>query len=1037
MIFNNAADGLPKNKIKTNKKDKCKICLEANLKKSDIPKARTRTISRPLEVIGCDLQEIEAKSHAGFKYLAIYADHDSGLVVTKPLKKKSEQSKVGIEVINRLEKAAGLRAECVVLPNKKATRRHAGVDTVRADQGGEYTAKGFVDELRRRGIRLEYSDTDQPFQNGLAETMGGKIVSMMRAARVASGVPKMFWAENAAHHTWIHNRVSLHRQRGKTTPIEELTGKRADLSRAMPFGCEAWVVIRRQLKQKLDARAERAVHLGVSLNKKAWVLLLWDSRRIVESRNVYFCPNEYPFKDKKGQAEGTQERERRAEATLLQPSSDEAQDARQDDEDRQEQGGHGEDRGLEEQGQEDRFGVEDGDADEPDPHACQGGRRQDGEGPAAAGPVRRQGSRIRRAPARFADEDHDWRRIRTRFRAGKQARQPAETVDQADAPHMIYDHVNAEDGREAVEHANNDEVASGVQTETDGQDEDVLYQLDEEAMYALLTAERVGGDPDPLTEDEARKSPNCKEWLSAEDEEYKSLIDEDVFDLVDRPKNAPVLPSKMAYKTKRGETGEIERYKARFVVKGCCDPWKVFKETFAPTLRYATMRVIIALATLAGAEIHQLDVKTAFLNGVLPSPVYVEQPRSHVKGDPIKTVLRLKKALYGLVEAPRLWYETLTKAMVTDGFSRATGDPCLYFRWQGGHLTIVGVFVDDFLMFSTNDEQLQEAKQALAKKFKTKDMGLARWVLGMRIQQSRDAKVLDQAQYAKDISKKYEEEIRRAGVHKRAPNTPLPRGQTFTKNEGQASDAEISRFRSAMGSLAHLAIGTSPVLSHAVSALSRHLSNPSDEHWDGAMHVVRYVAENYETGVEYRRPKELTSFSKTSLKNLSKTASEPTAAVDSDYATDVETSRSLTGYIIMIAGGAVSWRSKMQATVATSSCHAEYVAASELARELMWCRFLLEEIGMDTTLPSIVYEDNMAAQLMTANVGVSDRSKHIRVRIHYVRECVAEGSIKFTRIESKNNPADALTKSSSLEAIEVMMKAAGMVELGPRPAQGG
>jgi hypothetical protein len=134
MITNNAAEGLPKTKINT--KNKCKACLEANLKKSDIPKARTRTISRPLEVIGCDLQEIEVKSHGGFKYLAIYADHDSGQVVTKPLKKKSEQTKVGIEVINRLEKAAGLRAECVVVSNKKAIRHHAGVDTVRADQGG-------------------------------------------------------------------------------------------------------------------------------------------------------------------------------------------------------------------------------------------------------------------------------------------------------------------------------------------------------------------------------------------------------------------------------------------------------------------------------------------------------------------------------------------------------------------------------------------------------------------------------------------------------------------------------------------------------------------------------------------------------------------------------------------------------------------------------------------------------------------------------------------------------------------------------------
>ena len=118
-------------------------------------------------------------------------------------------------------------------------------------------------------------------------------------------------------------------------------------------------------------------------------------------------------------------------------------------------------------------------------------------------------------------------------------------------------------------------------------------------------------------------------------------------------------------------------------------------------------------------------------------------------------------------------------------------------------------------------------------------------------------------------------------------------------------------------------------------------------------------------------------------------------------------------------------------------CNAEYVAASELTRELMWCRFLLEEIGMDMSLPSMIYEDNTAAQLMAANIGVTDRSKHIRVKVHYVRECVAEGAIKFIRIASKDHPADALTKPNSREAIDTLMKAAGMEVLDRRPAQAG
>lgn len=149
-------------------------------------------------------------------------------------------------------------------------------------------------------------------------------------------------------------------------------------------------------------------------------------------------------------------------------------------------------------------------------------------------------------------------------------------------------------------------------------------------------------------------------------------------EVVDRPVGVTVLPGQFVYKTKHDEDGVIARWTARYVTLGCCDPWKALKETFAPTLRYGTLRLIIALAALMGVIIHQLDVKTAFLNGVMNTVVYVEQPTGYAKGDPKKKVWRLKKALYGLVEAPRLWYETLNSVLLKYGFKRITGDPCLY-----------------------------------------------------------------------------------------------------------------------------------------------------------------------------------------------------------------------------------------------------------------------------------------------------------------------------------------------------------------------
>ena len=172
----------------------CKVCIEANLKHSRVPRTRTRTNLRPLEIVGCDLQEYETISCDGGKYLAIYVDHDTGFLATVVLKHKNDQERAAPDVIHRLERLSGRK-----------------IDILRADQGGEYTSDAFRAQIRSMGIKLEYSDTARAHQNGLAEVIGGKITRMMRAARVRSGVLRRYWSENARYQTCIHNRVSLRR----------------------------------------------------------------------------------------------------------------------------------------------------------------------------------------------------------------------------------------------------------------------------------------------------------------------------------------------------------------------------------------------------------------------------------------------------------------------------------------------------------------------------------------------------------------------------------------------------------------------------------------------------------------------------------------------------------------------------------------------------------------------------------------------------------------------------------------------------------
>ena len=212
-------------------------------------------------------------------------------------------------------------------------------------------------------------------------------------------------------------------------------------------------------------------------------------------------------------------------------------------------------------------------------------------------------------------------------------------------------------------------------------------------------------------------------------------------------------------------------------------------------------------------------------------------------------------------------------------------------------------------------------------------------------------------------------------------------------------------YREVIGSLAYLMIRTRPDITFAVSALSRYLVKPTHRHRQTAMHVLNYLRGTQDIGVTYKTGERVDNFPE-ELLNV-ETASEPTGAVDSDFGNDTDESKSTTGYLIMMNGGAISWKSKRQSMVATSTCHAEYIAASELAREIVWLRMLLNEIGFKLKYPSVVLEDNAAALQMVFTKSTIERNNHIRVRRHYVRECMEFGGCLNKRDGARSDSTPA------------------------------
>jgi hypothetical protein len=238
-------------------------------------------------------------------------------------------------------------------------------------------------------------------------------------------------------------------------------------------------------------------------------------------------------------------------------------------------------------------------------------------------------------------------------------------------------------------------------------------------------------DSEPSTFEEATKH---KVWKDAMIEEYESILKNDVWEVVPRPQGKSVVTSKWLYKIKHAADGSVEKFKARFVARGFSQKEGIdYDEIFAPVARYTSIRIIISLASVFDWKLHQMDVKTAFLNGEVEQEVYIEQPEGFVIHGKESHVCKLKKALYGLKQAPRAWYGRIDSFLQSLGFSKSIADPNLYIKIVKNHPVILVLYVDD--LFLTGEEHLiAQTKRELSTEFEMKGLGsyaLLSWLRGV------------------------------------------------------------------------------------------------------------------------------------------------------------------------------------------------------------------------------------------------------------------------------------------------------------------
>ncbi|KAL9261973.1 Retrovirus-related Pol polyprotein from transposon TNT 1-94-like protein [Drosera capensis] len=478
------------------------------------------------------------------------------------------------------------------------------------------------------------------------------------------------------------------------------------------------------------------------------------------------------------------------------------------------------------------------------------------------------------------------------------------------------------------------------------------YGWSDLVAYALPIAEELCVE-EPISFKEAIMSPNSQKWLIAMNEEMESLHRNQTWDLVKLPKG-----NKTVYKKKEGIPGvEDERFKACLVAKGFSQKKGIeYNEIFSPVVKYSSIRVLLALVALYNLELEQLDVKTAFLHGELEETIYMSQPEGFAVEGKEDHVCKLKRSLYGLKQSSRLWYKRFDSFMLNHGYSRSAYDSCVYYRrLHDGSFIYLLLYVDDMLIAAKNLSQVQELKKQLSTEFDMKDLGSAKKILGMKI--SRDRKCgklyLSQKRYIKKV-------LERFGMSNAKPvNTPL--AVHFKLSASLSPKTKEEEAEIVVGSLMYAMVCTRPDIAQAVSVVS-----------STGCSVVGYV--------------------------------------DSDYAGDLDKRRSLTGYVFILGGSAGSWRATLQDTVALSTTEAEYMATAEATKEALWLNRLVEELGVKQEESSVIFCDNQSAVQLTKNTMYHERTKHIDIRFHFVRNEVAKGTIKVKKVPTAENPADMLTK---------------------------
>ena len=852
------------------------------------------------------------------------------------------------------------------------------IKVFRSDNGGEYTSNALKNYLAKNGIIHQTSCPYTPQQNGVAERKNIHLMEVARSIMFQTNVPKQFWSDAVMTACYLINRTPT-RVLDDLTPYEVLNNRKPSIDHFRVFGCLCYVLQPMEQRNKLEARSTKAVFLGYSSTQKGYKYYDPDMRRVLVSRDVKFVESKGYYEEKswdklKDISQSSSDRANNLKRIMESLGINMAQPS--------ETGTDQEDTQVP------RTVIEvvdhAGDNPYPDP---EGGRQDD----------------------THTGQDHD-----------QDVRQQEETVEE---PHTEVTEVHS-GGDEHEQHVteevqplrrstrerkpasnwinkkfyfNSQAVAHPIQAVCSL----AHYPTEHQAFITNLDQEYI-----PRSYEEAMVDD---EWRASVEDEVNAMIRNDTWYETELPKGKRAVTSRMIHTIKYLANGKPERKKTRLVARGYTQVYgEDYLDTFAPVAKLHTIRIILSLAVNLEWDLWQMDVKNAFLQGELDDEVYMRPPPGLENLVKPGNVLRLKKAIYGLKQSPRAWYHKLSTTLNGRGFSKSEADHTLFTHTSQRGIVVILIYVDDIIITGSDKEGIILTKAFLKSSFDIKDLGELKYFLGIEICRSKEGLFISQRKYILDL-------LSEAGdLGEKKAKTPLEDGYKVLR-QGEFENkpfGDEKKYRRIVGKLIYLTI-TRPDICFAVNQVSQQMQAPKIHHWNMVERILRYLREAPGQGVWMGCNK----------------STEIVGYCDADWAGDRVDRRSTTGYCTFIGGNLVTWKSKKQKVVSCSSAEAEYRAMRKLTSELIWIKGLLKDLGIETTTPITMHCDNQAAIHIASNSVFHERTKHIEVDCHKVRQAVEQKIILPCYTRSEDQLADIFTKAASTKVCEFIHSKLGLVDL--------